>query len=55
MCEKAGTVASAYIGEGAAADRDRCANDSNRCRSSAVRINATVGRPFRMLASLYRE
>jgi hypothetical protein len=33
--------------------RSRCANDSNRCRSSVVRINATFGRPFRMLASLY--
>src|SRR5262245_35158436 len=37
----------------AAADRDRCANESSRCRSSVVKINATFGRPFRMLASLY--
>jgi hypothetical protein len=34
------------------ADRERCDNDSNRCRSSSVKINATLGRPVRMLASL---
>ena len=34
------------------ADRERWANDSNRCRSSSVKINATLGRPVRMLASL---
>jgi hypothetical protein len=34
------------------ADRERCANDSNRRRSSPVKINATLGRPVRMLASL---
>ena len=32
--------------------RDRCASESNRRRSSSVRISATLGRPFRMLASL---
>jgi hypothetical protein len=37
----------------AAADRYRCASESSRARSSVVKINATFGRPFRMLASLY--
>ena len=31
---------------------ERRKNDSNRCRSSSVKINATLGRPVRMLASL---
>jgi len=30
----------------AAADRDRWASESNRCRSSVVKINATLGVPF---------
>jgi hypothetical protein len=34
------------------ADRDRCASESNRRRSSSVKINATLGRPVRMLTSL---
>jgi hypothetical protein len=34
------------------ADRDRWANDSSCCRWSVVRINASLGRPVRMLAFL---
>jgi hypothetical protein len=34
------------------ADRERWASESSRRRSSSVKINATLGRPVRMLASL---
>jgi hypothetical protein len=34
------------------ADRERWASESNRPRSSSVKITATLGRPVRMLASL---
>src|SRR4051794_35997709 len=30
-------------------ERERCASESSRCRSSSVKINATFGRPVRML------
>ncbi len=40
---------------GPAAVRDRRASDSNRWRSSSVRMTAGLGRPVRMRTSLYRS
>jgi hypothetical protein len=37
------------------ADREQWANDSNRCRSSSVRLKVTLGRPVRMVASLQSD